>query len=77
MAKPRAVSTLRLAGAEDTRSWHERIRCPECGQTQDGFVIMNAGDPWPTYVYGCVACGYVITEFDWDAAGEQTCPSPP
>lgn len=42
------------------------IRCPCCGMVQETQVEWADKYPWPFYVQECEACGYVITESEWE-----------
>lgn len=46
----------------------ELIRCPECGAEQDATVEHTW--PWWSYIHGCVKCGYIIMESEWEVVGE-------
>jgi Zn ribbon nucleic-acid-binding protein len=43
-----------------------QIICPKCGEMQHAAVTWGEPDPYPTYVHECIACGYIITESEWD-----------
>ena len=45
----------------------EKITCPACGSIQCAFV--QYGWPFPVMVHTCTACGYDITESDWQPVG--------
>lgn len=44
----------------------EHIFCPKCGSFQQAEVLPAI--PWPIYVHDCTACGYIITESEWNKA---------
>lgn len=62
----RENSALR-AELRKANSKEELIICPACGSIQDAFV--QYGWPFPVMVHTCTACGFDITESDWQTVG--------
>ena len=50
----------------------EKIKCPDCGTTQDATVEHTV--PFHTYLHNCEKCNFTIMESDWEAvkATQQT-----
>ena len=46
-------------------TWWEQICCPHCGLVQYAQVERRPDEVFPRYVHQC-ACGYIITESDWE-----------
>lgn len=43
--------------------------CPACRVHQPAEEVTYEGDPFPSYVHECEACGYLITESEWECQG--------
>jgi predicted Zn-ribbon and HTH transcriptional regulator len=46
--------------------WLELVECPKCKSEEEATVTFPLGHPWPSYVHECKACGYYITESEWE-----------
>jgi len=55
----------------------DRIVCPACQTAQQAAVTWKNGDPFPTFIHRCVACGYVIMESEWQPAAAPDQQAPP
>lgn len=49
-------------------AFHEQqiIKCPNCNILQIGTITQEEGQPWPIFCHQCTACGYQITESEWN-----------
>jgi len=47
-----------------------RIMCPKCGEVQQAAVTWSYPDPYASHIHECTACGYIITESEWNEVGE-------
>lgn len=45
--------------------WTETIICPVCDFEQISTVKKQPRLPFVTYIHECDACGYIITESEW------------
>lgn len=46
--------------------WTETIICPVCDAEQIATIQKTPEMPWPSYIHKCEACGYTITESEWE-----------
>lgn len=52
-----------------------KIKCPNCGSIETGTIEYTL--PWPTFIYNCTKCNYVIMESEWEEVSEKaTNPQP-